>query len=163
MGKTSLRQAIGPHIVLRQPHLRVLYLAAEQFVNELINSIRFDRMPAFRERYRPIDVLMIDDVQFLANKERTQEEFFHTFNTLYTSQKQIILSSDSSPRNIPTLEERLRSRFEWGLIADIQPPDLETTVAILQRKAYSESIQLPAELAEFIAQQVRSTIRALTG
>ena len=139
LGKTHLLHAIGHEIQRRQPQLRVLYLAAEQFVNELINSIRFDRMPAFRERYRTIDVLMIDDVQFLANKERTQEEFFHTFNTLYTSQKQIILSSDSSPRNIPTLEERLRSRFEWGLIADIQPPDLETKVAILQRKADIES------------------------
>ena len=135
LGKTHLLHAIGHEIQRSRPQLRVLYLPAEQFVNELINSIRFDRMPAFRERYRTIDVLMIDDVQFLANKERTQEEFFHTFNTLYTSQKQIILSSDSSPRNIPTLEERLRSRFEWGLIADIQPPDLETKVAILQRKA----------------------------
>ena len=138
LGKTHLLHAIGHEIQRSRPQLRVLYLAAEQFVNELINSIRFDRMPAFRERYRTIDVLMIDDVQFLANKERTQEEFFHTFNTLYTSQKQIILSSDSSPRNIPTLEERLRSRFEWGLIADIQPPDLETKVAILQRKAACE-------------------------
>jgi len=130
LGKTHLLHAIGHEIVRSRPQLRVLYLVAEHFVNELINSIRFDRMPAFRERYRTIDVLMIDDVQFIANKERTQEEFFHTFNTLYTSQKQIILSSDSSPRNIPTLEERLRSRFEWGLIADIQPPDLETKVAI---------------------------------
>jgi len=146
-----------------RPQLRVLYLAAEQFVNELINSIRFDRMPAFRERYRTIDVLMIDDIQFLANKERTQEEFFHTFNTLYTSQKQIILSSDSSPRNIPTLEERLRSRFEWGLIADIQPPDLETKVAILQRKAYLENVTLPDEVAEFIAKKVKSNIRELEG
>jgi chromosomal replication initiator protein len=163
LGKTHLLHAIGHEIVRRQPHLRVLYLAAEQFVNELINSIRFDRMPAFRERYRTIDVLMIDDVQFLANKERTQEEFFHTFNTLYTSQKQIILSSDSSPRNIPTLEERLRSRFEWGLTADIQPPDLETKVAILQRKAYLENVQLPEEVAEFVAQQVRSNVRELEG
>ncbi|HEV8582337.1 MAG TPA: chromosomal replication initiator protein DnaA [Thermoanaerobaculia bacterium] len=163
LGKTHLLHAIGHEIQRSQPQLRVLYLAAEQFVNELINSIRFDRMPAFRERYRTIDVLMIDDVQFLANKERTQEEFFHTFNTLYTSQKQIILSSDSSPRNIPTLEERLRSRFEWGLIADIQPPDLETKVAILQRKASLERIQLPEEVAEFIAQQVKSNIRELEG
>jgi len=164
LGKTHLLHAIGHELQRSRPQLRVLYLAAEQFVNELINSIRFDRMPAFRERYRTIDVLMIDDVQFLANKERTQEEFFHTFNTLYTSQKQIILSSDSSPRNIPTLEERLRSRFEWGLIADIQPPDLETKVAILQRKAsIEEGIQLPEEVAEFIAQQVKSNIRELEG
>jgi len=163
LGKTHLLHAIGHEILRSRPQLRVLYLAAEQFVNELINSIRFDRMPAFRERYRTIDVLMIDDVQFIANKERTQEEFFHTFNTLYTSQKQIILSSDSSPRNIPTLEERLRSRFEWGLIADIQPPDLETKVAILQRKAYVENVGLPDEVAEFIAHQVRSNIRELEG
>jgi len=164
LGKTHLLHAIGHEIHRSRPQLRVLYLVAEQFVNELINSIRFDRMPAFRERYRTIDVLMIDDVQFIANKERTQEEFFHTFNTLYTSQKQIILSSDSSPRNIPTLEERLRSRFEWGLIADIQPPDLETKMAILQRKAaFEEQIQLPEEVAEFIAQQVKSNIRELEG
>jgi chromosomal replication initiator protein len=163
LGKTHLLHAIGHEIQRSRPQLRVLYLPAEQFVNELINSIRFDRMPAFRERYRTIDVLMLDDVQFLANKERTQEEFFHTFNTLYTSQKQIILSSDSSPRNIPTLEERLRSRFEWGLIADIQPPDLETKVAILQRKASLENVQLPDEVAEFIAQQVKSNIRELEG
>jgi chromosomal replication initiator protein len=163
LGKTHLLHAIGHEIMRSRPQLRVLYLAAEQFVNELINSIRFDRMPAFRERYRTIDVLMIDDVQFLANKERTQEEFFHTFNTLYTSQKQIILSSDSSPRNIPTLEERLRSRFEWGLIADIQPPDLETKVAILQRKAYLENVTLPDDVAEFIATKVKSNIRELEG
>lgn len=163
LGKTHLLHAIGHEIQRSRPQLRVLYLAAEQFVNELINSIRFDRMPAFRERYRTIDVLMIDDVQFIANKERTQEEFFHTFNTLYTSQKQIILSSDSSPRNIPTLEERLRSRFEWGLIADIQPPDLETKVAILQRKASVEEVQLQEEVAEFIAHQVKSNIRELEG
>jgi chromosomal replication initiator protein len=163
LGKTHLLHAIGHEIQRSRPQLRVLYLSAEQFVNELINSIRFDRMPAFRERYRTIDVLMLDDVQFLANKERTQEEFFHTFNTLYTSQKQIILSSDSSPRNIPTLEERLRSRFEWGLIADITPPDLETKVAILQRKASYEHVQLPDEVAEFIAQQVKSNVRELEG
>jgi len=163
LGKTHLLHAIGHRILERAPDLRVLYLAAEQFVNELINSIRFDRMPAFRERYRTIDVLLVDDVQFLANKERTQEEFFHTFNTLYTSQKQIILSSDSSPRKIPTLEERLRSRFEWGLIADIQPPDLETKVAILRRKAEIEQIHLPDRVAEFIARQVRSNIRELEG
>ncbi|HEX3130901.1 MAG TPA: chromosomal replication initiator protein DnaA [Thermoanaerobaculia bacterium] len=163
LGKTHLLHAIGHEILRTRPQLRVLYLAAEQFVNELINSIRFERMPEFRERYRTIDVLLIDDIQFIANKERTQEEFFHTFNTLYTSQKQIILTSDSSPRNIPTLEERLRSRFEWGLIADIQQPDLETKVAILQRKAYLENSELPDDVAEFIAQQVKSNIRELEG
>ncbi len=163
LGKTHLLHAIGHRILELHPRLRVMYLVAEQFVNELINSIRFDRMPEFRERYRTIDVLLIDDIQFIANKERTQEEFFHTFNTLYTSQKQIILSSDSSPRNIPTLEERLRSRFEWGLIADIQPPDLETKEAILRRKADLEAITLPDEVAHFIAQQVRSNIRELEG
>ncbi len=163
LGKTHLLHAIGHHILRHQPGLQVMYLAAEQFVNELINSIRFDRMPVFRERYRTIDVLLVDDVQFLANKERTQEEFFHTFNTLYTSQRQIILSSDSSPRQIPTLEERLRSRFEWGLITDIQPPDLETKVAILRRKAEIEGVELPQGVAYFIARQVRSNIRELEG
>jgi chromosomal replication initiator protein len=140
-----------------------MYLPAEQFVNELISSLRFNRMPDFRERYRNIDVFMVDDIQFLANKERTQEEFFHTFNTLYSSQKQIVLSSDSSPRNIPALEERLRSRFEWGLIADIQPPDLETKVAILRRKADQEGIALSDDVALFIARQVKSNIRELEG
>jgi chromosomal replication initiator protein len=163
LGKTHLLHAIGHEILKKRPPLKVLYLAAEQFVNELINSIRFDRMPAFRDRYRTIDVLLIDDIQFLANKERTQEEFFHTFNTLYTSQKQIILSSDSSPRQIPTLEERLRSRFEWGLIADIQPPELETKVAILRRKAEVERVELPDEVADFIARQVKSNVRELEG
>ena len=163
LGKTHLLHAIGHEIASKRPALKVVYLAAEQFVNELINSIRFDRMPAFRERYRTIDVLLIDDIQFMANKERTQEEFFHTFNTLYTSQKQIILSSDSSPRQIPTLEERLRSRFEWGLIADIQPPELETKVAILRRKAETEQIDLPDDVALFIARQVKSNVRELEG
>jgi chromosomal replication initiator protein len=163
LGKTHLLHAIGHRILADQPGLRIVYLPAEQFVNELINSIRFDRMPEFRERYRTIDVLLVDDVQFLANKERTQEEFFHTFNSLYTSQKQIILSSDSSPRQIPTLEERLRSRFEWGLIADIQPPELETKMAILRRKADVEGVELPAEVAEFVARQVRSNVRELEG
>ncbi len=163
LGKTHLLHAVGHQILALHPHLRVLYLPAEQFVNELINSIRFDRMPAFRERYRTIDALLIDDIQFIANKERTQEEFFHTFNTLYTSQKQIILSSDSSPKDIPTLEERLRSRFQWGLIADIQPPDLETKVAILRRKADAEGTNLPNEVAEFVALQVKSNIRELEG
>jgi chromosomal replication initiator protein len=163
LGKTHLLHAIGHEILRLHPQLEVRYLAAEQFVNELINSIRFDRMPVFRERYRTIDVLLVDDIQFLANKERTQEEFFHTFNTLYTSQKQIILSSDASPRDIPTLEERLRSRFEWGLIADIQPPELETKVAILRRKADLEGTVLPDDVALFIARQVRASVRELEG
>ncbi len=163
LGKTHLLHAIGHQIIASRPDLNVRYLVAEQFVNDLISSLRFNRMPVFRERYRSIDVLLVDDVQFLANKERTQEEFFHTFNTLYTGQKQIILSSDSSPRNIPDLEERLRSRFEWGLIADIQPPDLETKVAILRRKAEAEGAELPDEVAHFVAQQVRSNVRELEG
>ena len=163
LGKTHLLHATGHQILESHSHLRVLYLAAEQFVNELISSLRFNRMPDFRERYRNIDVLLVDDVQFLANKERTQEEFFHTFNTLYTGQKQIILSSDAAPRNIPDLEERLRSRFEWGLIADIQPPDLETKIAILRRKAEAEGTALPDDVAHFVAQQVRSNIRELEG
>jgi chromosomal replication initiator protein len=163
LGKTHLLHAIGHEIQRRYGNLRVLYLTAEQFVNELINSIRFDRMPAFRERYRTIDVLLIDDVQFVAGKERTQEEFFHTFNTLYTAQKQIILSSDAPPRSIAGLEERLRSRFEWGLIADIQPPELETKIVILRRKAEARGQALPDDVSLFLAQQVRSNVRELEG
>ena len=163
LGKTHLLHAIGHTLRRKHPKLQVTYLPAEQFVNELISSLRFNRMPDFRERYRNIDVFMVDDIQFLANKERTQEEFFHTFNTLYSSQSQIVLSSDSSPRNIPALEERLRSRFEWGLIADIQPPDLETKVAILRRKADQEGIALADDVALFIARQVKSNIRELEG
>ncbi len=163
LGKTHLLHAAAHEVLRGYPSSKILYLTAEQFVNELINSIRFDRMPAFRERYRTIDVLLVDDIQFLANKERTQEEFFHTFNALYSAQKQIILSSDSSPRNIPTLEERLRSRFEWGLIADIQSPDLETRIAILRRKAELERVPLQDDVALFIAQQVKSNIRELEG
>jgi chromosomal replication initiator protein len=163
LGKTHLLHAIGHQILKRRPELKVLYFTAEQFVNQLINSLRFKSMHAFRERYRSIDVLLVDDIQFLANKERTQEEFFHTFNTLYTSQRQIILSSDSSPRNIPAIEERLRSRFEWGLIADIQAPDLETKVAILRKKADHDSVDLPDDVALFIAHNVKSNVRELEG
>jgi len=163
LGKTHLLHAIGHHIAERHPRLSVHYLTAEQFVNQLINSLRFKSMHAFRERFRSVDVMLVDDIQFLANKERTQEEFFHTFNSLYTSQKQIILSSDSSPRNIPSIEERLRSRFEWGLIADIQAPDLETKVAILRRKADLDGVELPDDVALFIANQVRSNVRELEG
>ena len=163
LGKTHLLHAIGHQVLHRRPELKVLYFTAEQFVNQLINSLRFKSMHSFRERYRSIDVLLVDDIQFLANKERTQEEFFHTFNTLYTSQRQIILSSDSSPRNIPAIEERLRSRFEWGLIADIQAPDLETKVAILRRKADQDGVVLPDDVALFIAYQVKSNVRELEG
>ena len=163
LGKTHLLHAIGHRIRSRHPELKIQYLTAEQFVNQLINSIRFKSTHFFRERYRSIDVLLVDDIQFLANKERTQEEFFHTFNALYTSQKQIILTSESSPRNIPSIEERLRSRFEWGLIADIQPPDLETKVAILRRKADLDQLDLPDDVALFIANQVRSNVRELEG
>jgi chromosomal replication initiator protein len=163
LGKTHLLHAIGHQILHRRPELKVSYFTAEQFVNQLINSLRFKSMHSFRERYRSIDVLLVDDIQFLANKERTQEEFFHTFNTLYTSQRQIILSSDSSPRNIPAIEERLRSRFEWGLIADIQAPDLETKVAILRRKADQDGVVLPDDVALFIAYQVKSNVRELEG
>ena len=163
LGKTHLLHATGHHLRTSHPELNCIYLTAEQFVNDLISSLRFNRMPLFRERYRNIDVLLVDDIQFLANKERTQEEFFHTFNHLYTNQKQIILSSDTSPRNIPTLEERLRSRFEWGLIADIQAPDLETRIAILRRKAEIEGIELDTEVALFIARQAKSNIRELEG
>jgi chromosomal replication initiator protein len=163
LGKTHLLHAIGHQVGRRRPGLKVLYVTAEQFVNQLINSLRFKTMHAFRERYRAIDVLLVDDIQFLANKERTQEEFFHTFNALYTSEKQIVLSSDCSPRAIPAIEERLRSRFEWGLIADIQPPDLETKVAILRRKADLDGAQLDDDVALFIARQVRSNVRELEG
>ncbi len=163
LGKTHLLHAIGHRIRERHGHLVIRYLTAEQFVNQLINSLRFKSTHDFRERYRSIDVLLVDDVQFVGGKERTQEEFFHTFNALYTSQKQIILSSDTSPRNIPSIEERLRSRFEWGLIADIQAPDLETKVAILRRKADLERIDLPDDVALFIADQVKTNVRELEG
>jgi chromosomal replication initiator protein len=163
LGKTHLLHAIGHQIRKKHGRLQVRYLPTEQFVNELINAIRFDRTASFREKYRSMDVLLADDVQFLANKERMQEEFFHTFNTLYSASKQIILSCDTSPRHIQTLQERLRSRFEWGLIADIGSPDLETKIAILRGKAEAEGIQLHDDVANFIARQVRSNVRELEG
>jgi len=163
LGKTHLMHACGHAIKQRNPHLRLCYLSSEKFMNELINAIRYDKTPAFRERYRSVDVLLIDDVQFMAGKERTQEEFFHTFNSLYDQQKQIVISSDCPPREIPTLEERLHSRFEWGLIADIEPPDLETKVAILKRKAETMGVTIPDEVALLIAGRVKHNIRELEG
>jgi chromosomal replication initiator protein len=163
LGKTHLMHAIGHSIKERNRHLRVSYITSEKFMNELINAIRYDKTQSFREKYRSIDVLLMDDVQFMAGKERTQEEFFHTFNTLHNEQKQIVITSDCPPRDIPTLQERLHSRFEWGLIADIEPPDLETKVAILKRKADLDGIHLPDEIAIFIATKIRSNVRELEG
>ena len=163
LGKTHLMHACGHAIKQRNPHLRVSYLSSERFMNELINSIRYDKTQGFREKYRSVDVLLIDDIQFMAGKERTQEEFFHTFNTLYEQQKQIVISSDCPPREIPTLEERLHSRFEWGLIADLEPPDLETKVAILKRKAETIGFVIPDDVALFIASRVKNNVRELEG
>jgi chromosomal replication initiator protein len=162
LGKTHLMQAIGNHLG-GDPPQRMCYVSSEHFMNELINSIRFEKTLEFRERFRGVDLLMIDDVQFLAGKERTQEEFFHTFNALYDSQKQIVITSDVPPREIPLLEDRLRSRFEWGLIADLQPPDLETKIAILRKKAEAEGTQLADDVALFIASHCNSNIRELEG
>ena len=163
LGKTHLMCALGQRIKLNNRHLRLSYISAEKFKNELINAIRYDKTMTFREKYRSIDILLIDDIQFIAGKERTQEEFFHTFNALYDNQKQIVISSDCPPREIPTLEERLHSRFEWGLIADIQPPDLETKVAILRKKAETDQIDLSDNVALFIASKIKSNIRELEG
>ncbi len=163
LGKTHLVNAIGHHISQTRPGLKVMYLSSESFMNELIASLRRDKMDEFKIRFRHIDALILDDVQFLAGKERTQEEFFHTFNSLYESHRQIVITSDKFPKEIPDLEDRLRNRFEWGLIADIQPPDMETRVAILQKKAEVEAVMLPHEVAIFLASHIDSNVRELEG
>ncbi|HUV97684.1 MAG TPA: chromosomal replication initiator protein DnaA [Acidobacteriaceae bacterium] len=163
MGKTHLMHAIGHEVKRRQSSSSICYVSAEKFTNEMITSLRNDRMTSFRDRFRTVDVLLIDDIQFIAQKERTQEEFFHTFNALHESMKQIVIASDRPPKELAEIEDRLRSRFEWGLIADIQPPDLETKVAILQKKAESEQVQLPTDVALFVASNVRTNVRELEG
>ena len=163
MGKTHLMHAIGHEVKRRQPMASICYCSAEKFTNEMISSLRNDRMTSFRDRFRTVDVLLIDDIQFIAQKERTQEEFFHTFNALHESMKQIVIASDRPPKELAEIEDRLRSRFEWGLIADIQPPDLETKVAILQKKAESEQVQLPTDVALFVASNIRTNVRELEG
>jgi len=163
LGKTHLMHAIGDYVLKHNPQSKLTYVSGERFMNEVVNALRYDRILEFRERYRSVDVLLVDDVQFIAGKERTQTEFFHTFNALHDAQKQIVLSSDVPPHQIAELEERMRSRFEWGLIADIQSPDLETKVAILKRKADSEGVPLADNVALFIAGRIKSNVRELEG
>jgi chromosomal replication initiator protein len=163
LGKTHLMHAVGQYVLRHDRNLKLTYISSERFMNEMINAVRYDRIIDFRERYRSVDVLLVDDIQFLAGKEGTQTEFFHTFNALYDSQKQIVLSSDCPPHEIPALEERLRSRFEWGLIADIQSPDLETKIAILKKKAEAEAVPLPDNVSIYIASKIKSNIRELEG
>lgn len=163
LGKTHLVNAIGNAILKKTPQMRICYYTSEKFMNELINSLRYNRMDEFRNKFRSMDILLIDDIQFIAGKERTQEEFFHTFNALYESHKQIIVTSDKFPKDIPGLEERLRSRFEWGLIADIQAPDVETKLAILKMKAEQNSIKLPEDVALFLANSICNNVRELEG
>ncbi len=163
LGKTHLMHAIGHRILQNHPHLKLMYISSEKFTNELINSIRDGNPENFRQKYRNTDVLLVDDIQFLSNKERTQEEFFHTFNTLHEANKQIIISSDRPPREIQTLEDRLRSRFEWGLITDIQPPDLETRIAILRKKALIENLEVSNDVMVYIASRIDNNIRELEG